>query len=112
MGSREEYEELSRGYAPDDRVKKVGTFGPAFKLWRAPGCEACGGSGYKRRFGIYELLVATDPAGTEAIQKKSPVAEIRQIALDEGMTTLLQDGVQKVLAGLTDMKQVLAVCSR
>jgi len=40
------------------------------------------------------------------------VAEIRQIALEEGMTTLLQDGVQKAMAGLTDMKQVLAVCSR
>ncbi|HEX3594525.1 MAG TPA: GspE/PulE family protein, partial [Polyangiaceae bacterium] len=109
--TREEYEELSRAYAAEDRVKKIGAFGPAFKLWRAPGCEACGGSGYKRRFGIHELLVATDPV-KRAIQKKSPVAEIRQIALEEGMTTLLQDGVQKALAGLTDMRQVFAVCSR
>jgi type II secretory ATPase GspE/PulE/Tfp pilus assembly ATPase PilB-like protein len=110
-GSREEYEELSRAYAPEERVKKVGAFSPAFKLWRAPGCDACEGSGYKRRFGVHELLVATDPV-KRAIQKKSPVAEIRQIALEEGMTTLLQDGVQKAMAGLTDMKQVLAVCSR
>jgi type II secretory ATPase GspE/PulE/Tfp pilus assembly ATPase PilB-like protein len=111
VGSREEYEELSRAYAPEDRVKKVGPFGPAFKLWRAPGCEACEGSGYKRRFGVHELLVATDNV-KRAIQKKVAVSEIRQIALDEGMTTLLQDGVQKAMAGLTDMKQVLAVCSR
>jgi type II secretory ATPase GspE/PulE/Tfp pilus assembly ATPase PilB-like protein len=111
VGAREEYDELSRAYAPEDRVKKVGHFGPAFKLWRAPGCDACDGSGYKKRFGIHELLVVSEPL-RRAIQKRSPVAELRQIALDEGMTTLLQDGVQKALAGLTDMKQVLAVCSR
>ncbi len=110
-GSREEYEEVSRAYAPEERVKKVGAFGPAFKLWRGVGCEACDKSGYKRRLGIHELLVATDPL-KRAIQKKSTVDDIRKIALEEGMTTLLQDGVQKAMAGLTDMKQVLAVCSR
>ena len=110
-GSREEYEEVSRAYAPDERVKKVGPFGAAFKLWRGIGCDVCEKSGYKRRLGVHELLVATDPV-KRAIQKKSTVDEIRKIALEEGMTTLLQDGVQKAMAGLTDMKQVLAVCSR
>ncbi len=110
-GSREEYDEVSNAYAPEDRLKKLGPFGPAFRLWRGVGCEACDKSGYKRRLGIHELLVATDPV-KRAIQKKSTVDEIRKIALEEGMTTLLQDGVQKAMAGLTDMKQVLAVCSR
>jgi type II secretory ATPase GspE/PulE/Tfp pilus assembly ATPase PilB-like protein len=110
-GSKEEYEEVSRSYGPDERIKKVGPFGPAFKLWRGPGCDACEKTGYKKRLGIHELLVATDPV-KRAIQKKATVDEIRKIALDEGMTTLLQDGVQKAMAGLTDMKQVLAVCSR
>jgi type II secretory ATPase GspE/PulE/Tfp pilus assembly ATPase PilB-like protein len=56
-------------------------------------------------------LVADDLL-KRAIQKKSPVDEIRTLAAGAGMTTLLQDGVEKVLAGLTDMKQVLAVCNR
>lgn len=68
----------------------------------------------------YGLVLCVGPTGSgktttlhsRAIQKKSTVDEIRKIALEEGMTTLLQDGVQKAMGGLTDMKQVLAVCSR
>jgi type II secretory ATPase GspE/PulE/Tfp pilus assembly ATPase PilB-like protein len=81
------------------------------KLWRAPGCSACGGSGYKGRTAIHELLVADD-ALKRAIQKKAPVDDIRAIAANGGMRTLLQDGIEKVLSGQTDLKQVLAVCSR
>ena len=44
------------------------------------------------------------------IQKRKPVEELRQQAIREGMTTLLQDGIQKVLRGDTDFKQVRAVC--
>jgi type II secretory ATPase GspE/PulE/Tfp pilus assembly ATPase PilB-like protein len=81
------------------------------RLWRAPGCSACGGSGYKGRVALHELLICDDSLKL-AIQKKQPVGEIRQLAKLSGMNTLLQDGVQKVLAGHTDLKQVLAVCSR
>ena len=44
------------------------------------------------------------------MQKRKPVEELRALAIREGMTTLLQDGIQKVLAGHTDFKQVRAVC--
>ncbi len=81
------------------------------KLWKAVGCEACSKTGYRGRIAIHELLVTTDALKT-AIQKKAPVGEIRELAKQGGMTTLLQDGIQKVLAGHTDVKQVLAVCSR
>jgi type II secretory ATPase GspE/PulE/Tfp pilus assembly ATPase PilB-like protein len=47
-----------------------------------------------------------------AIQRKAPVMEIRAMAMAGGMRTLVQDGVDKCLAGLTDMRQVQAVCSR
>jgi type II secretory ATPase GspE/PulE/Tfp pilus assembly ATPase PilB-like protein len=47
-----------------------------------------------------------------AIQRKAPVDEIRSLAIASGMTTLMQDGVEKVLDGGTDLKQVLAVCGR
>jgi type II secretory ATPase GspE/PulE/Tfp pilus assembly ATPase PilB-like protein len=110
-GSQPEYDELAGGYDPEVREKKIGTYGPAFKLWRAKGCDACGQSGYKGRIAIHELLVATDPIKA-AIQRRASVDELRKTAVEAGMTTLLQDGIQKVMAGLTDMKQVLAVCSR
>jgi type II secretory ATPase GspE/PulE/Tfp pilus assembly ATPase PilB-like protein len=59
--------------------------------------------------GIHELLVASDEI-KRLIQKRRPVEDLRRQAIQEGMTTLLQDGIQKVLQGLTDFKQVRAVC--
>ncbi|MGC4087084.1 MAG: GspE/PulE family protein [Polyangiaceae bacterium] len=86
-------------------------YGTQLKLWRAIGCNACGNSGYKGRIGIHELLVSNDTM-KRAIQRKAPVDELRRIAVDGGMHTLFQDGIEKVLDGHTDLKQVLAVCSR
>jgi type II secretory ATPase GspE/PulE/Tfp pilus assembly ATPase PilB-like protein len=81
------------------------------KLWKAVGCDACGKSGYRGRVAVHELLV-TDDALKQSIQRKAPVAEIRALAQKGGMNTLLQDGIEKVLAGNTDLKQILGVCSR
>jgi type II secretory ATPase GspE/PulE/Tfp pilus assembly ATPase PilB-like protein len=60
---------------------------------------------------LHELLI-TDDAMKDAIQHKASVGEIRGLAHQGGMSTLLQDGIEKVVAGHTDLKQVLAVCSR
>jgi len=73
------------------------------------GCETCGGSGYKGRVGLHELLVGTD-ALKKNIQEHARVAEMVATALEYGMRTLKQDGIEKVLMGITDMKQVRAVC--
>ena len=73
------------------------------------GCEVCGGSGYKGRVGLHELLVGTD-ALKKNIQEHARVAEMVATALEIGMRTLKQDGIEKVLMGITDMKQVRAVC--
>ena len=73
------------------------------------GCEVCGGSGYKGRVGLHELLVGTD-ALKKNIQEHARVAEMVATALEFGMRTLKQDGIEKVLMGITDMKQVRAVC--
>jgi type II secretory ATPase GspE/PulE/Tfp pilus assembly ATPase PilB-like protein len=81
------------------------------KLWRAPGCDQCAKSGYKGRIALHELLVANDEI-KRAIAKRSPVEEIRRLAMAGGMKTLLHDGVEKAIAGKTDIKQVLAVCLR
>jgi type II secretory ATPase GspE/PulE/Tfp pilus assembly ATPase PilB-like protein len=90
-------------------MKSEHSFG--LKLWKAVGCNACGNSGYRSRVALHELLITDDPLKV-AIQKRSSIDDIRKLARAAGMTSLLQDGVQKVIAGQTDLKQVLAVCSR
>jgi len=59
--------------------------------------------------GLHELIVATDSI-KRLIQKHATVEVIRELAMQEGMTTLLQDGISKSLQGLTDFKQVRRVC--
>jgi type II secretory ATPase GspE/PulE/Tfp pilus assembly ATPase PilB-like protein len=81
------------------------------KMWQGAGCDACGNTGYKGRLAVHELLVNDDGIKL-AIAKRSPVEDVRRLAVSGGMTTLLQDGIEKAIAGKTDMKQVLAVCLR
>jgi type II secretory ATPase GspE/PulE/Tfp pilus assembly ATPase PilB-like protein/GAF domain-containing protein len=80
-----------------------------FTIHDPVGCDKCMGTGYRGRVGLHELLIGTDPV-KKAIQEHARVAELLAIALDEGMHTLKQDGMEKVLQGITDMHQVRAVC--
>ncbi len=80
-----------------------------FTLYTPVGCDACGGTGYKGRVGLHELLIGSD-AVKKHIQEHARVAEIVATALSEGMRTLKQDGIEKVLQGITDIHQVRAVC--
>lgn len=80
-----------------------------YTLYRPKGCAACDNTGYKGRVGLHELLVGSD-AIKKKIQEHGRVAELFAIALDENMRTLKQDGIEKVLLGLTDLHQVRAVC--
>ena len=73
------------------------------------GCDTCGNTGYKGRVGLHELLIGTD-AIKKNIQEHARVAEMFATALEHGMRTLKQDGMEKVLMGTTDMAQVRAVC--
>ena len=98
------------GYLGETPLSRLAGTGP-LKLFRAIGCVECDNSGYRGRLPLHELLVNNDEI-REAIQKKATTAELRLLAEKNGMRTLLQDGVAKCLQGLTDLKQVLAVCSR
>jgi type II secretory ATPase GspE/PulE/Tfp pilus assembly ATPase PilB-like protein len=80
-------------------------------VWAAVGCESCEGTGYQSRIALHELLVADD-ALRAAIARRASIDEIRALASRGGMGTLLQDGVEKAVLGDTDMRQVLAACSR
>ena len=73
------------------------------------GCPDCENSGYKGRLGVYELLV-NSPALKAAIQRRTNSGELLRLALQEGMTTLEQDAIEKILQGHLDFKQVLTSC--
>lgn len=90
-------------------VKEYGNEQGQLVLHEPVGCEACGETGYKGRVGLHELLVATD-ALKKNIQEHARVAEMLMTALNQGMRTLKQDGIEKVWQGITDMHQVRAVC--
>ncbi len=111
-GTEAEYREIAALYGEKALAERLGVKpGPDFKLWRAKGCEVCGQTGYKGRVALHELLVGSDEMKA-AIQHRASIAELRELAVGQGMTTLLQDGIEKLLAGLTDLRQVLTVCSR
>jgi type II secretory ATPase GspE/PulE/Tfp pilus assembly ATPase PilB-like protein len=92
-----------------DWVKTYGSDRGHLTFYKPVGCDKCGGSGFKGRCGLHELLVASDRL-KKAIQEHARVAEVLAIALEEGMRTLKQDGMEKCLMGITHMKEVRAVC--
>jgi len=92
----------------DDWVERYGRDGQ-LTLYRAVGCDKCNQTGYKGRIGLHELMVADD-AAKKLIQERGRVAELFAAAVNSGMRTLKMDGMEKVLMGLTDLKQVRSVC--
>ncbi len=78
------------------------------KIYRPVGCRACRHVGYLGRVGIFELLVSSDRI-RQLAHDRATAWEIRRAALEEGMTTLRQDGWRKVLAGRTTVEEVLRV---
>jgi len=80
-------------------------------VYRRQGCAQCDHSGYQGRMGVHELMVAND-AARELIRHRAPAAELQAAALATGMVTLRQDGIEKVLAGLTDLPEVLAATNQ
>jgi type II secretory ATPase GspE/PulE/Tfp pilus assembly ATPase PilB-like protein len=92
-----------------DWVKAYGNDKGQLSLYKPVGCDKCGNSGFKGRCGLHELLIASDRL-KKAIQEHARVAEILALALEEGMRTLKQDGMEKCLTGITHIKEVRAVC--
>ena len=89
-------------------VERYGNDGN-LKFYRAVGCEKCSKTGYKGRIGLHELLVANDGL-KRLIQERARVAAIFAAAVESGMRTLKMDGMEKILLGQTDLKQVRSVC--
>jgi general secretion pathway protein E len=92
------------GTAPD------GAAPPGVTFRRGRGCDACAGSGYRGRTGIYELMVVSDEIRAQVVNR-SPLDDIRALARAQGMVALREDGWAKVCAGTTSIDELLRVTS-
>lgn len=81
-----------------------------FTLYTAKGCRECEGTGYKGRLGLYEFLEATE-AIKKLIQHQGTVEAIQDTAIDQGLRTLKQSGIELVLQGQTNIFQIRSVCN-
>lgn len=89
-------------YGVDD-----GHGGRYLRVFTKKGCDVCEGRGLKGRLGIYELMLNSDDI-RHHIRHRSSAGDIRASALQAGMKTLRQDGIEKVVQGLTDISEVIA----
>ncbi|HEY8133521.1 MAG TPA: pilus assembly protein, partial [Thermoanaerobaculia bacterium] len=83
-------------------------YSPDYTLYKPKGCANCNNTGYKGRMGVHELLTGSDEV-KRAVQRRAPIDELRKLALQQGMRTLLQDAMEKALRGITDIKQARSI---
>ncbi len=107
IASPEEIAHLENVYGPE-QFKPLIADKPSVTLYRPGGCKQCGNIGYRGRTGIHELLLGT-PAMRKLIASKSTVSRIHDLAVKEGMLTLKQDGIEKILKGQIDLRQLRKV---
>jgi type II secretory ATPase GspE/PulE/Tfp pilus assembly ATPase PilB-like protein len=105
-------EELLKLVPEDVAAKFMGKVkrGGKASLFRGKGCDACGHTGYKGRVGIFELL-EVDDAVRDLIMKDSDAGRIAKQAVASGMITMFEDGIEKVMIGLTTIDEVIRVTS-
>ncbi|MGZ5445222.1 MAG: GspE/PulE family protein [Thermoanaerobaculia bacterium] len=106
--SPEEFEEIIEAYGYEYWPETGITYSDDLTLYTPKGCTHCNSTGYKGRMGVHELLVGTDEL-KKAIQHKSTIDELRRLAMQQGMRTLMQDAIEKAFKGFTDIKQARAI---
>jgi len=90
---------IDAGYTADNLPESV---------FRPVGCKKCGGTGYRGRIGVHEVLMMTEEISRLCVENAT-AEEIKTVAVDQGMLTLRQDGLEKVRAGLTSIEEVVRV---
>lgn len=99
-------------FTPDDSVlARIDIEGQEPTFFKGVGCDTCSGTGYKGRLGVYEIM-SVDSKVASSIRKGERSDQIQEAAQGSGMLTLRQDGLRKVLAGLTTITEILAVTPR
>ncbi|MCK5160985.1 MAG: type II/IV secretion system protein, partial [Candidatus Aureabacteria bacterium] len=93
--------EITAAKLDPQKIKEV-------KFFKGAGCDACSNTGYRGRIGIYELLVVNDEI-RKMIYQKVTAHVVRQRARELGMRTLREDGIRKVLSGITTLDEVFRI---
>ena len=96
----------SREDVPQDVLHKIRA--DITEVWSGRGCDACSGTGYKGRIGIFEVLPVSGPI-RELVMKRATIKETKDKAIELGMRTLREDGIEKVKKGITTIDEVLRV---
>ncbi|MDY0341304.1 MAG: ATPase, T2SS/T4P/T4SS family [Coriobacteriia bacterium] len=78
------------------------------KLWRPVGCKKCGGTGYRGRLGVHEVMLVTEEVGDLCV-REATAEVIRDMAIEQGMLTLKMDGLEKVRQGRTSLEEVARI---
>jgi general secretion pathway protein E len=99
--------EVDNTSASKEELRILGD-GEPVTLYRGRGCEKCVFTGYRGRFGIFELLTVTEEV-RRLILKRADSNQLREVARREGMITLLEDGIQKIKSGVTTLSEVFRV---
>ncbi len=105
----QEFNTIVEAYGADYFDRTGVDYTPELTLYvpNEKGCSSCT-IGFKGRMGVHELLVGTDEV-KRAVQRRAPIDELRKIAQDQGMRTLLQDAIEKMFKGICDYKQARAI---
>jgi type II secretion system protein E len=96
----------TREDVPEDVLKRISA--DIKEVWTGKGCEKCSGTGYKGRIGIFEVLPVSAPI-RDLIMKRATIKETKDKAIELGMRTLREDGIEKVKKGITTIDEVLRV---
>jgi len=91
---------------PEDAVERYLGKGEKVTIWTAQGCPLCQQTGYADRIGIHEVLLEDDDIRQAIIERKDAEA-IQRMAIEKGMTTMLENGLKKVAKGTTTVEEIL-----
>ena len=78
------------------------------EVYVAQGCGSCANTGYRGRMAIHEVLLVSEEIQRMAVERR-PSDEIQEVAIEQGMRTLWQDGLQKVATGMTSLEEIMRV---
>jgi type II secretory ATPase GspE/PulE/Tfp pilus assembly ATPase PilB-like protein len=107
----EEWDKLRREFGDDAVWERQGYDREKVQLARPKGCDKCNKTGFRGRAGIHELL-AVDDEIRHMIYQKALSSKVRELAIRKGLVLLKQDGIRKILKGLTDLPEVRSVCTK
>ena len=109
--NEQEYDKLANVYGRQAWDSLGMGYRENVQLYRGIGCDTCNQTGFKGRVALHELPCGSDEL-RNLIQSRAKTTDMQRLAVREGMVTLVQDGILKILAGLTTYEQVRSVAMR